>query len=355
MIANLYVCYYASGFTSMSLAMRSWRVFSKAVLALALSAAPALASQSPGGVQTPSPALAFRLKHADSLARQGAFSAARDELKDLLKTYPKDVEVRLSAARFYRTIGLAGPALEEYKRAIELGCRSSEPFVAVAQMYLANLDNKQALEYANRALSIEPNSKQARAVLVAAQLNQGKLKEAQTELAKVLVNNNAANDADLAYLAYRLNRERGQLPYAKQFLEDAIRAKPEQTRWLLDRADLYQSLGDENSNSTQKMRNYVEAKRTLLRFLEMEPRSVEGLNKLGTILEFYFHDYDGAKQQYEKILSIDPEYVAAITGLDRCKAKKNDLAGQMKLEFWKTLTQPFNQLRDGLAPRRGLD
>lgn len=290
------------------------------------------------------------LKHIDDLTRQGAFSGAREELKDLLKKYPQDIDVCLSAARFYKTIGLPNLALQEYKRAIALGCRASEPFVAVAQICLANLDDRQALEYARKAIAIEATSKEARIVLVSALLNEGKLDEAGQQLANVLAGGKDASDADLNYLAYKLTSKRRQLALAKQCLDNAIRLKPAQTKWLLDRADLYISLGKESRDPIQKMEDYRAAKRALERFLDLKPRSVEGLNRFGELLEFYFYDFDNASKQYEKILAIDPDYVAAITGLTRCKANQNDIAGQMKLEFWNTL----RQLKDGLlSPSRG--
>ena len=279
-----------------------------------------------------------------------AVSGAREELKILLNKYPQDIDVHLTAARFYKTTGLAGLAQAEYKRAIDLGCKKIEPFIALSEICLANLDNKQALEYANKAIAMDPTAKEARVVLVSALLNEGKLKEAQEELIKGF----AGNNPQLCYLAYRLHCQRGHFSYAKQFLDDAIKLDPKQTHWLLDRADLYQLLGDESNNPNEKMRDYIEAKRALEMFLEKEPKSIEGLFKLGRMLESYFYDYDQAMMEYKKILDIDPDYVAASTGLDRCKRGKNDLAGQMKLEFWKTVSQPLNALRDRFAPKHSL-
>jgi tetratricopeptide (TPR) repeat protein len=325
-------------------------VFSRANVALLYFCLATVGSHASSSVAPRFSERTSQLKHIDDLTRQGAFSGAREELKDLLKKYPQDIEVCLSAARFYKTIGLPSLALQENKRAIALGCQSSEPFVAVAQISLANLDDKQALEYARKAIAIDPTSKQAQVVLVSALLNEGELEEAGQKLANVLAGGKAASDPDLNYLAYKLTSKRRQLALAKQCLDNAIKLKPDQTKWLLDRADLYISLGKESRDPVQKMEDYRAAKRALERFLDLEPRSVEGLNRYGKLLEFYFYDFDKASKQYEKILAIDPDYIAAITGLARCKANQNDIAGQMKLEFWNTL----RQLKDGLfSPSHG--
>ncbi len=291
------------------------------------------------------------LDQIDNLARQGAFSKAKEELNSLLREYPNDARVHLIAARFFGTIGANSSALAEYRKAIELGATGSESLAGLAQIYLSNLDNQQALHYAQKALALEPSCKQARIVLIAALLNMGKLDQAGQKLANLFAGGKDASDADLNYLAYRLTRERRQLMLAKQCLNDAIKLRPQQTKWLLDQADLYWSLADESNDSSQRMPNYRAARRSLEAYLALEPRSPEGLYKLGEILEFHFHDYDSAENQYEKILAIDPDHVAAIAGLDRCKSKKNDLAGQMKAELWKNL----RQLREGLFnPYRNL-
>lgn len=274
------------------------------------------------------------------LTYQGAYSKARDELEVLLKKYPQIKEVHLAAARFYRSIGSPALAVQQYKQAVDLAPQGSEPFIGLAEICLANLDTKQAIVYANRALAIEPSSKEARQVLIGALLDAGKPEQAGRELSQVLAFQKKPCDPDFAYLAYRLNRQRGQLPYAKQFLDDAIRLRPERTQWLIDRADLYQSLGD-----------YRGARHSLEKLVALEPRSVTGLYKLGIVLEIYCHDLEGAMQQYRKILTIDPEYVAAITGLERCRVKQNDVAGQLKLEFWKSL----RQFKERLMPKHSVN
>ena len=86
------------------------------------------------------------------------------------------------------------------------------------------------------------------------------------------------------------------------------------------------------------------------KLLSVDPYSIEALYKLAVLLEFYRHDYDAAITIYQRLIQIDPDYVAALTGLDRCKAKKNDIAGQLKLGLWRTL----ESFRQSLIPQRNL-
>jgi tetratricopeptide (TPR) repeat protein len=279
------------------------------------------------------------LKKVQSLTYQGAFSQVRDDLKHLQEKYPRDPEVYLATGRFYRTIGSTGLAAEQYKKASQLNSRLVEPYEGLAEICLASLDNRQALYYAQKALAIDPSAKHARIVLISALLNDGKLEEARDAMTRGRPSKKNEIDPDFAYLAYKLSKERRELAYAKQCLDDAIKHKPQQTSWLIDRADLYESLHD-----------YTDAKESLEKYLSLEPHSVEALYKLGMILEMHFLDFDAAVRQYRQILTIDPNYVAAISGLDRCKAKKNDVAGQLKIEFWKSI----NQVKESLAPARNL-
>lgn len=349
MISNFTVCYYARVLTSRAGSMSFFFfvrlfIYLNALLwcveAMPVSAKPISEAAHP----TQSLSL-LALEHAEYLARQGTFSSARDELKMLIGKYPNNVAIHLAAARFYRSIGAFGLAAKQYQKTIDLGADLSEPYLALAEICIANNDSQQALKYANKSLSLDSSSKRALVALITAQLNTGKFEQARKRLAGVLSGTVGSKDADLNYLAYRLTLERRQLALAKQCLNQAIKLRPDKTDWLLDQADLYWSLAEDSNDSKQKLANYCETRRVLEKeFLVREPHAVPGFIKLGKILEFYFHDYDAAERQYQEILKIDPDYVAAIAGLDRCKAKRNDLAGQMKLEFWKTFDQFSEEL-----------
>jgi tetratricopeptide (TPR) repeat protein len=113
--------------------------------------------------------------------------------------------------------------------------------------------------------------------------------------------------------------ERGQLPEARHELENAIRIDPTNGQWLLDLSELCQLQHD-----------FGEAKACLQRAINSDPNSLDKINRMAILQEYCFHDYDEARQQFQKILQIDPDSVSAIAGLDRCKAKENDLAAILK-------------------------
>jgi tetratricopeptide (TPR) repeat protein len=63
------------------------------------------------------------------------------------------------------------------------------------------------------------------------------------------------------------------------------------------------------------------------------------LSKLGKLLEYELGELDDAMECYQKLLEIDPENVVALNGIDRLKAKRTDVAGQMKSIFWETIAE----------------
>jgi tetratricopeptide (TPR) repeat protein len=275
------------------------------------------------------------------LTKRQAFSEARGILKDVLTKYPDDPEVHLAAADMFAAIGSSGAAIDEYKKALTLNAGSVRAHIALAQIYLGNGAAAEAAEQARKALAIAPDSEPAQLVLVNALLKMGDLREADIVLKKVLTHEGGLNvkNAEVAYTAYQFYKKRRQFFIAQNYLDKAIALQPKRYQWLLDKADVCQSLGD-----------HVQAKAALEKLLAVDPYSIEALYKLAVLLEFYRHDYDGAIKVYEEIVQIDPDYVAALTGLDRCKAKKNDIAGALKLGLWRSL----ESFRRSFIPQRNI-
>lgn len=266
------------------------------------------------------------LKQLDILTREAAFSKAKELVASLVKKYPCDPDVTLAAARIYYKANAPQLACEQYQKLLTLKPGLSEAYIALSQIALANLEITQALTYARKAIAIEPNKREAQIVLVNALIDADQLKEADHELSRLLKNPENLADPTINYLAAKLNRGKGQLAFALRFLDRAIELRPNETDWLLDKANLCESLGD-----------FVQTKLVLNKLLTIDPHSIEGLSKLAQVLEFYFHDFDGAIDKYQKILAVNPELVEAETGIDRCAAKKNDIAGEIKRKIWQQL------------------
>ena len=275
------------------------------------------------------------------LTKRTAFSEARGILKDLLARFPADPEVHLAAADMFASIGSSGAAIDEYKKALALKPGYVKAHIALAQIYLGNGSAVEAAEQAHQALAIAPDSEAAELVLVNALLKMGDLREADIVLKKVLSQEGRASlkNAEVAYTAYQFYKKRRQFFIAQNYLDKAIALQPKRYQWLLDKADICELVGE-----------HVQAKAALEKLLAVDPYSIEALYKLAVLLEFYRHDYDGAIKVYQELVQIDPDYVAALTGLDRCRAKKNDIAGQMKLGLWRSL----ESFRRAFIPQRNI-
>ncbi len=269
---------------------------------------------------------AAALKQLDDLTSTGAYSKGKALVATLIEKYPNDPEVAITAARFYRKANAPQLAFGQYLKLVRLEPNLSEPYLALSQISLTNLETKQAVDYARKALVIDPNQEQANVALVNALIESDSLTEADHILSDLLKKSECSDNPTINYLAAKLNRKKGQMAFAMRFLDKAIDLKPDETDWLFDKATLCESLGD-----------FAQTKAVLLKLLSLDPHSIEGLNKMAQVLEFYFHDFDGAIASYRKILTINPEYIEAETGIDRCAAKKNDLAGKIKNGLWQLL------------------
>jgi tetratricopeptide (TPR) repeat protein len=173
---------------------------------------------------------------------------------------------------------------------------------------------------ARHAVSLNPNSKTARIALCSVLIASDYLKEAEDELSKL--QKEAGADPEINYVGYKLYLKRGQLGKARQQLEAAMKLQPNNGQWLLDLSELCQMQGD-----------YATANVCLQRALHADPLSVDKLSKMATLQEYFLQNYDQAIIQYKRILAIDPDSVTALAGLDRCKARNNDIAGMLKIHI----------------------
>ncbi|MGH9552982.1 MAG: tetratricopeptide repeat protein, partial [Terriglobales bacterium] len=241
-------------------------------------------------------------------------------LDKLKSQYKSDPDVDLAAGRLYREMGLYDRAEAEYREALRLKYFSIEANVAMCELSLQKLDNPTALTYARRACNLDPHSSKAGIALASALIASGRLREAEQQVNKLLATD--PHSAQVQYVGYKLAIERGEITTAQKRLEAAVRLGGDPAEWLVDLSEVYKTLGD-----------YAAAKRCLVRALSKEPYSLDALSKLATLEEFYLRDYNKAIEQYRNILAIDGDSVTALAGLDRCKVKKNDIAGMLKFEL----------------------
>jgi tetratricopeptide (TPR) repeat protein len=278
------------------------------------------------------PSYATALKEIDALTQARSFYKARKILEPLLESKAKDASVHVRAGRLFSQMGLLPRAIDEYRTVITLDPRNSSAYVELSKIYLASENTNDATTYAKEALKLNPNSADTRILLVKILMAKGLLLEAEQELQRLLRGD--PHDAQVHYMAAKIYRERGQGTLALQHIDQAIQLNPNNHEWLMEMSDICILLGRDE-----------EAKAALVKLLKYEPDSVEGLNRLARVKENSFRDYDGAMECYKRVLEIDPDSVTALAGIERLRAKKNDLAGLWKHQlrnFWSSIFQKKN-------------
>ncbi len=260
------------------------------------------------------------IKRIIELTKTRSYIKASDLFDRMIEEDPNNPQLRLAGARLYRQMGMFARAMSEYKQLMNANPHLIEPLIALSQMYMEYLDLPQALSLARHAVSIAPTSKDARIQLCSVLIASDYLKEAEDELNKL--QKQVANDANVDYVGYKLYLKRGQLEKARQQLDAAMKLEPANGQWLVDMSELCEMQGD-----------YATANVCLQKALQADPLSVEKLNKMAILQEYFLQNYALANSQYKKILEIDPDSVTALAGVDRCKTRSNDLAGMLKAQI----------------------
>jgi len=255
-------------------------------------------------------------KAFDDLAKQideGALMAARSKIESYLARSPQDWRVALLAARLYRKMGLSGLAILQYEKVRAQDPRRVEALVALSQLHLENLSTEIAIALARQAVGLDPLNKQARLALVEALLAGQSLRQAQDQAA-ILASMFPA-DADVAHTLSQAAQAFGHYKEATGLLLRSLALKPRNVAWRLELADLYQSQGQ-----------YQDCCNTLREILEVEPYSLDALNKIAHVEEFDLNEYMPALKSYRAVKEIIGDSAAAQAGMDRCLAKQRDLA-----------------------------
>ncbi len=312
-----------------------WRQCAPGVLALFVLVCSQMYSQSlalPGQKDTGS-SLALDLKKIDELTEARSFYKARKILEPLLEAHPKDPKVHKCAGRLFAKMGLLPRAIDEYNKVVALEPANVSAYIELSRACMASEDLNHAMIYAREALKFNPKSAQARLLLVRILMAKSLLLEAEQELQRLLRGD--PNDAQVHFMAANIYRERGQGALALGHIEKAIQLNAERHDWLLEKSDICILLNRDD-----------DAKSSLEKLLKYEPDNVEGLNRLARVKENSFRDYDGAMECYRRVIEIDPDSVTALAGIERLKAKKNDLAGLWKHQLRSSLSKLMNRNRN---------
>jgi tetratricopeptide (TPR) repeat protein len=267
------------------------------------------------------------LAEVESLIGDGRLTEAESVLSSLVSRYPGDADVHLRYAAVLRSLGENALAVKEYERAASLNSELIEPLIALSELDLQNLDIQNALKYGRLAINAAPKSVPARITLVRTLMQSDRMSEAERELAPLLQQNN--NDPQVLVLAYQIKTKRGDFTSAMSYLNMAIKRQPDDLDLKLELSSLLENSGE-----------HLKAREQLRKILELDPNSIAAREKLARNLEVFSHDYEGAMALYSQILKINPDSTAAITGLERCRGKRNNLSLRLKWAWQSMFEKP---------------
>ncbi len=279
------------------------------------------------------PALAAQLKSVDLLISEGSLLPARSAVEVLLERYPDDAAVSLSAARLYTKMGLSAFAIMQYEKVRRLKPLMLEPLVALSRLHLENLSTELAVRLAREAVIMEPASRDARMALISALLASQSVRQARIQ-AEAL-RHMYPEDAEVDHALSEVARAYGENARSLELMQNAVNAKPDETLWQMELADLYLA--------NQK---YERARELLKNILARDPQSLRALDRLAHLNEFYLHDYMAARRCYAQIKNALPDSSSAQAGMDRCLAKQGDLALNLRNYVRKLFKLPLRPLKD---------
>ena len=268
-------------------------------------------------ILTPAAFAASDLDVINRAVQSGKIVEAGGLYKQLIGKNAQRADYHLSYAKFLRATGQNEAAIREFQTVLQLKPGQTDATVGLADMSLQMLDLENAIKYSQQALKSDPNSRQAGMVYASGCMQSGRTTAADNELAILL---KGAPDGDLLHLAYQIKARKGDFLQARSYLQEAVAQRPDQIEWMLELCKILESSGDYETS-----RHYLSA------VLERQPNSADARVALARNLEVFENDYDQAIGEYQKVLAVDANSPKALAGIDRCRAKKNDLALRVKL------------------------
>lgn len=278
-------------------------------------------------------ALDSALKEVDALIADGSLLAARAKIEALLSSYPDDSAVALSAARLYQKMGLSAFAIMQYEKTRRSKPQLLEPLVALSKLHLENLSTELAVQLARQAVQISPSSRDARLALVSALLAEQSVKQARVQADAL--GQSFPNDPEVDHALASVAQAFGENKRAIALLSKAVEARPAEQAWQLELVDLYIASHD-----------FDRAKAILVSIAVRDPQSLEALERLAHLDEFYLHDYMSARDNYRKVLGVLPDSASAQAGIDRCLVKQGDLALNLRNFIRRLLNLPLGPVKD---------
>ncbi len=160
---------------------------------------------------------------ANAEAQSGRVEDAIGRTAEWLDAHPDDVEVRVTRAGHLVQAERVTEAIAEYERALALAPNHAVALNNLAWYALAQ-DPRRAMEYAQRALEVKPDSVEVAHTLVSAQVEAGEWRDAELTLDRVLPLH--PTDTGLMWLSARVLHQKGRAEEALRRLERILNADP---------------------------------------------------------------------------------------------------------------------------------
>ncbi|KAJ8602796.1 hypothetical protein CTAYLR_002605 [Chrysophaeum taylorii] len=272
-------------------------------------AAPAPAPAPPPAVRTPEEQKELDAKEAarewkakgNALYKEKKFDQALEMYDKAIETDPSDVTYLNNKLAAYFEQKLYDKVIEEGEKAIAVGREHRADFEVLAKIYVrmgkaaAKTDKQRALEF-YRSAQVEHFTKDTERTI--------KLMELEMRKAKALayVDPEKAIEAkEKGNVAFR----GGDFPTAIREYEEAVKRDPKNPSYYNNLAAALSKIGD-----------FQGAKQNCDKALEIDPNYVKAICKRADI-EFLMKEYHKALESYKKGLSIEPDNAACKQGLQK--------------------------------------
>jgi tetratricopeptide (TPR) repeat protein len=239
---------------------------------------------------------------ADVRLRQRRPAEAEGFIKRALALEPGSADAYTALGRFQFGQGRYEEAKAAYLKALQLDPQAFLAHLDLADLYASALRDPRAAEQQYRkALALKPGHTPARIGLALALLSGGQQEAALTELQSVT--KAAPRDPTAWHLIGRIRAAQGQFGEAALALSEALRVQADFMPALLDRADVYAEMGDDNKAAV----DYERA-------IKLNPRDAVSRVKLGMIYQ-RTGQAKRAEDAYRAALRLDPSLAPAANNL----------------------------------------
>jgi putative PEP-CTERM system TPR-repeat lipoprotein len=244
--------------------------------------------------------------------KKGQLPQAIALLQKVIHDHPDSLQARLLLGEAYRSHGELDEALSVYRQISEANPKDFESHMLIGDIYLQQRQPDKAKAAFEKARSINQDYLPALEHLIDLDLNNKNFDEAHRRIDEQIKAHPSDGIAQIILAKIYLGQRDG--AGAEAALKHSIELQPDVARAYELLAGLYLSTNRES-----------EALAELQALVAKNPKNIDAMMMIATI-QTHRKDYEGARANYEKILSTSPDAVAALNNLAYLYAEQlNDL------------------------------